>query len=511
MGLCSSLFRCCFLKRYDVSEEDAKENNSFEFNEIEAPTQKQRPSTPIQDRPAPPIPQIEEDIYIALYDYVARTNEDLTFKKGDSMVILNKSENWSIARLLDPNPLYSVTEGYIPTNHVKKQSSVVSQPSWMFDTADRSEAVSLLMQPCNKHGDFLARRRTTNPNEYALSVRNGATVNHIKIEKMGGQGYSIDRHNVFATLNDLVGFYQENMVANDIKLRSPCKQEVMESPQTAGLSHDLADEWEIDRKSIELKNKLGKGNFGEVYEALWNGTTRVAVKKMIKSNLLDKKEFLKEAKILKKLHHPKLVQLYAVCTHSDPFYIVTELMCNGALEGYLREKGKDLNEDTLMEMAIQVATGMVYLEVNNYIHRDLAARNILVGKNNICKIADFGLARVTQDNEIYQAQVGAKYPIKWTAPEAATMKQFTIKSDVWSFGILLTEIIGRGRVPYAGMQNFEILEQVERGYRMPKLEECSEQLYDIMMACWDKDPNRRPSFESLVMQLETCDSAAFLE
>ena len=102
---------------------------------------------------------------------------------------------------------------------------------------------------------------------------------------------------------------------------------------------------------------------------------------------------------------------------------------------------------------------MAYLEAQNYIHRDLAARNILVGENNICKVADFGLARVIQDDE-YCAREGAKFPIKWTAPEAALYNRFTIKSDVWSFGVLLSEIITHGRVPYPGMSNAEVLTQV---------------------------------------------------
>eukprot|EP00057_Strongylocentrotus_purpuratus_P017869 XP_011672343.1 PREDICTED: proto-oncogene tyrosine-protein kinase Src [Strongylocentrotus purpuratus] len=93
--------------------------------------------------------------------------------------------------------------------------------------------------------------------------------------------------------------------------------------------------------------------------------------------------------------------------------------------------------------------------------------------------------------------LGAKFPIKWTAPEAALHGRFTIKSDVWSFGILMTEIVTFGRIPYPGMTNREVLDQVDLGYRMPKMHHCPDSLYEIMLKCWHKDPQQRPTFEFL--------------
>ena len=152
---------------------------------------------------------------------------------------------------------------------------------------------------------------------------------------------------------------------------------------------------------------------------------------------------------MKKLRHPKLIQLYAVCTLEEPIYIITELMKNGSLLEHLQGKGRTLKLPQLIDMSAQIASGMAYLESQNYIHRDLAARNVLVGENNIVKIADFGLARLIKEDE-YEARVGARFPIKWTAPEAANYSKFSIKSDVWSFGILLTELVTYGRIPYPG-------------------------------------------------------------
>ncbi len=164
---------------------------------------------------------------------------------------------------------------------------------------------------------------------------------------------------------------------------------------------------------------------------------------------MDPRDFLAEAQIMKKLSHPKLIKLYAVCTLEEPIYIITELMKHGSLLDFLQGKGKGLALPPLIDMAAQIASGMAYLESQNYIHRDLAARNVLVGENNIVKIADFGLARLIREEE-YQARVGARFPIKWTAPEAASYSKFSVKSDVWSFGILLTELVTYGRIPYPG-------------------------------------------------------------
>lgn len=166
--------------------------------------------------------------------------------------------------------------------------------------------------------------------------------------------------------------------------------------------------------------------------------------------------FLAEAEIMKKLIHAKLVQLYAVCSRDEPIYIVTELMTKGSMLEHLRsEEGRLLQVPTLVDMGGQIADGMAFLEKFGFVHRDLAARNILVGDNNNVKVADFGLSRLI-DEDIYCAHEGARFPIKWTAPEACLKGQFSIKSDVWSFGILLTELVTYGRIPYPGMANREV-------------------------------------------------------
>lgn len=432
-------------------------------------------------------------VFVALYDYDARTDEDLSFRKGEHLEIINDTQgDWWYARSKT-----SKSEGYIPSNYVAKLKSLESE-AWYFGKIKRVEAEKKLLSPENEHGAFLIRDSESRRNDYSLSVRDGDTVKHYRIRQLDEGGFFIARRITFRSLADLADHYSSDPDGLCVNLRRPCSQ--VEKPQTVGLSYNTKDQWEIPKTSLKLIRKIGHGQFGEVWEGLWNNTTPVAIK-TLKPGTMDPKDFLAEAQIMKKLRHPKLIQLYAVCTQDEPIYIITELMKNGSLLEFLQGKGRVLKLPQLIDIGAQIAHGMAYLELQNYIHRDLAARNILVGDSNNVKIADFGLARVIKEDE-YEARVGARFPIKWTAPEAANFNRFTIKSDVWSFGILLTEIVTYGRVPYPGMTNAEVLHQVEHGYRMPCPQGCPKNLYEIMLDCWRKEEIERPTFETLQWKLE---------
>jgi len=370
--------------------------------------------------------------------------------------------------------------------------------SWFFGAIKRIDAEKQLMQSFNQCGSYLIRESETTPGDFSLSIRDTEKVRHYKIRRLDVGGFFVTRRVTFETIPELVTYYTKQADGLCVNLRSPCL--ISELPQTAGLSKEANEAWEIERSSIRLIKKLGAGQFGEVWQGLWNNTTPVAVK-TLKPGTMGVSEFLEEAALMKKLRHQKLIQLYAVCTREEPIYIITELMKHGSLLEYLRSDGRSLKLPQLIDMGAQVAAGMAYLEEKNYIHRDLAARNILVSENLICKVADFGLARII-DEDIYEAHTGAKFPIKWTAPEAAMYSRFTIKSDVWSFGILLYELITYGRFPYPGMNNAQVLEALQAGYRMPCPMGCPEPLYEIMRECWRDDAASRPPFEPLQWRLE---------
>ena len=284
------------------------------------------------------------------------------------------------------------------------------------------------------------------------------------------------------------------------KLKDLCQKKT----SVTTLSHGKETEriWEADRSSVKLLKRLGSGQFGghEVWEGVWNGATNVAVKSL-KPGTVPRDKFLQDVDVMKKLRHPALVQLCAVCTKEEPFFIITELIAHGNLLDYLRGDGRSLKLQQLIDVCAQVAAGMAFLEEKKCIHRDLAARNILVAHGLKCKISTLSIYSVS-DTGIHELAKGTKLPVKWMAPETLECYCFTIKSNVWSFGIIIYETITYGRFPYPGMTDPQVQEATRQGYRMPRSKGCPNKLYNIMMYTWREEPASRPTFETLQWQLE---------
>lgn len=155
----------------------------------------------------------------------------------------------------------------------------------------------------------------------------------------------------------------------------------------------------------------------------------------------------------------------------------------------------------LLCFAWQITRGMSFLASKGFVHRDLAARNILLGEDRVVKISDFGLMRHTQD-DVYQLRKGKRLPVKWTAPEALYNSQYTTKSDVWSFGVVLWELSTMGGNPYPGISNKELYKLLKTGYRMEKPDMCSDELFQLLLECWNEDPSARPTFDLAAKALE---------
>nr|XP_025962887.1 tyrosine-protein kinase HCK [Dromaius novaehollandiae] len=447
-------------------------------------------SKPGNDAPGAAVPQPADGtgdaVVLALYDYEATHAEDLSFRKGERLRVLEESGEWWRAQSLATGH-----QGFIPSNYVARADSLETE-EWFFKGLSRKDAERQLLGPGNAIGSFLIRDSETTRGCYSLSVRDGddgtgGAVKHYKIRTLDSGGFYISPRSSFETLQALVEHYRGQSDGLCQRLARPCSAPKPRKPWEK-------DAWEIPRESLKMEKKLGAGQFGEVWIATYNKHTKVAVKTM-KPGSMSAAAFLAEAELMKTLQHDKLVRLHAVVTREEPIFIITELMEKGSLLDFLKSnEGRKQPLPKLIDFSAQIAEGMAFIEKRNYIHRDLRAANILVSATLVCKIADFGLARIIEDDE-YTAREGAKFPIKWTAPEAINYGSFTIKSDVWSFGILLTEIITYGRIPYPGMSSVEVIRALDRGYRMPRTENCPEELYDIMMRCWKTKPEDRPTFE----------------
>ena len=259
------------------------------------------------------------------------------------------------------------------------------------------------MQNFNQQGSFLVRLTDRTAKCYSLAVRDANRVRHYRIKRLDTGEFFVTWRVTFETIQELVEYYKQQADGLCTKLKQACLQ--AEKPQTAGLSKAVNENWEIDKQSIRLVKKLGVGELGDVWEGQWNNNTAVAVE-VLRPGIIRVDIFLQEAAFMIRLRHPRLIQLYGVCTKAEPIYIVTELMPRYLLD-YLRSEGRKLGIEQLVNMSAQVAEGMAFLELHCYIYRELTAKSILVGDNLICKLADFGLARVISE-EIYETDSGVK-------------------------------------------------------------------------------------------------------
>ncbi|XP_028967596.1 proto-oncogene tyrosine-protein kinase receptor Ret [Galendromus occidentalis] len=308
----------------------------------------------------------------------------------------------------------------------------------------------------------------------------------------------------------------------------------MEGPDVKLLPMNQVDvRWEVRRDNLLFENVLGEGEFGKVMRAqAWSiagrdGYTTVAVK-MLKDDACrqDQQDLLQELQMLKEVDHVNVIRLLGACTSREgPLYVIVEYCEYGSLRSYLRrcrnisstedlravQNPTYLGEDQRVQLPSarqltsfmwQIARGMSYLSDMKVIHRDLAARNILVATDFVVKISDFGLSRDVYEGDTYLKRSRQRVPVKWMAIESLEDQIYTTRSDVWSFGVVLWEIVSLGATPYPGLSGERLCHLLKQGYRMYQPDNCSDQLYAVMRDCWRPDPNERPSFRLLAQKFD---------
>ncbi|XP_008428251.1 proto-oncogene tyrosine-protein kinase receptor Ret isoform X1 [Poecilia reticulata] len=290
--------------------------------------------------------------------------------------------------------------------------------------------------------------------------------------------------------------------------------------------------WEFPRKNLVLGKTLGEGEFGKVVKATAfrlkgkAGYTTVAVK-MLKENAshTELRDLLSEFTLLKQVNHPHVIKMYGACSQDGPLYLIVEYAKFGSLRNFLRESrkvgpsymGRDANRNSsylenpddraltmgdLISFAWQISRGMQYLAEMKLVHRDLAARNVLVAEGRKMKISDFGLSRDVYEEDSYVKRSKGRIPVKWMAIESLFDHIYTTQSDVWSFGVLLWEIVTLGGNPYPGIAPERLFNLLKTGYRMERPENCSEEMYNLMLRCWKQEPDKRPTFSDISKELE---------
>ncbi|XP_052081048.1 hepatocyte growth factor receptor-like isoform X4 [Mytilus californianus] len=259
----------------------------------------------------------------------------------------------------------------------------------------------------------------------------------------------------------------------------------------------------IERDLVRLGQDIGHGNFGCVYQGYLRlmeekDEQLVAVKTILKTEVQDINAIINEAMIMKDFNHPNVMSLIGISIAPGEFpLVIIPFMSNGDLLSYIRSADNKPTIKDLVKFGLDVARGMEYLGSIKYVHRDLAARNCMMDENLKVKVADFGLARDIYTKNYYSSDNKKMLPVKWMAPESLENGTYSTKSDVWSFGVVMWELMTRGSAPYCDVNNWDMHKYLHSGRRLKRTEFCPTTLYDIMMACWKFDPYDRPTFREV--------------
>ncbi|KAL3641041.1 Serine/threonine-protein kinase sty46 [Castilleja foliolosa] len=259
---------------------------------------------------------------------------------------------------------------------------------------------------------------------------------------------------------------------------------------------DGSDVWEIDVNLLRFENKIAAGSNGDLYKGLFQSQD-VAIK-ILKTECVSgemQREFAQEVYILRKVRHKNVVQFIGACTRPPLLCIVTEYMPGGSVYDFLHKQKGIFKLPAILKAAIDISKGMSYLHQNNIIHRDLKAANLLMDENEVVKIADFGVSRVQLESGVMTAETGT---YRWMAPEVIEHKPYNHKADVFSFGVVLWELL-TGKVPYAHLSPLQAAVGVVQEGLRPTIPACTHPLVvELLERCWKQQPSLRPEFSEII-------------
>ncbi|XP_034215226.1 serine/threonine-protein kinase STY46-like isoform X2 [Prunus dulcis] len=288
----------------------------------------------------------------------------------------------------------------------------------------------------------------------------------------------------------------------DYNVISPVPEQETGMMFTNGRVSSLNEEkyiWEIDATLLRYEKKIASGSYGDLFQGSFCGQA-VAIKVLSMEHLNETmREFTQEVYIMRKVRHKNVVQLIGACTKPPKLCIVTEFLSGGSMYDFVHKQTGAISLQFLLRVAIDVSRGMNYLHQNNIIHRDLKAANLLMDDNGVVKVADFGIARVQAQSGVMTAETGT---YRWMAPEVIEHKPYDHKADVFSFGVVLWELL-TGKLPYENLTPLQAaVGVVQKGLRPTIPRHTNPMLMELMERCWQQDPSLRPEFSEIVKMLQ---------
>ncbi|XP_042392906.1 serine/threonine-protein kinase STY46-like isoform X2 [Zingiber officinale] len=361
-----------------------------------------------------------------------------------------------------------------------------------FSTHDKPKLLSLLTS-------LLAELGLNIQEAHAFSTNDGYSLDVFVVEgNRATEGFVAER-------DSQVG---GNFLSRHIWSKSHLPSPQIENPQPGEnslLDHvliptDGTDVWEIDFQHLKFGNKVASGSHGDLYHGMYHSQD-VAIK-VLKPELVNvemQREFAQEVFIMRKVRHKNVLRFFGACTRPPTLCIVTEFMSRGSVYDYLHKHKGLFKLPTLLRVAIDVSKGMNYLHQNNIIHRDLKAANLLMDENEIVKVADFGVARVKAESGVMTAETGT---YRWMAPEVIEHKPYDHKADVFSFGIVLWELL-TAKLPYEYLTPLQAaVGVVQKGLRPTIPKDAHPKLAELLEKCWKQNPIDRPDFSEILEMLE---------